>query len=62
MAHELLTIHSAFLPIDGQGEGQSVGYHIVECVDCATSGDILDVDDFLLCLRERMGFVTPDGF
>ncbi len=50
-----LTAQSLLFAVDGQFEGQPVGEHIVQSRDGAASRHVLDVDDLLLRLGERVG-------
>ncbi len=61
MAHEFFAVHGACLPADLHRECQSVGHDVIECVDGAPAGHILDIDDLLLRFRKCVRCVTSDG-
>ena len=57
-----LPIHRLLLPFDAHREGEAIGDDIVELMDGALAGDVLDVDDLLFGLREGMRLEAPDSF
>src|SRR5262245_35094212 len=59
---QFLACHRLPSAVGGEGKRKGVCYDVVQGVNCAAAGDVLDVDDLLFWFGQRVGLKSPNGF